>query len=112
MRIEMHYLKTYLLGLAFSSLLTMPVWSQEKFPTYKLVIETVGVGRCLYMEGRFTQDQSSSFVAQYLNKKGVTGTQVKNLSSMKDFEQQVDGFIKSVGGCKHLSDKVLKGTKW
>jgi len=106
------YIKSVLVGLSVSSLAVSSVWAQEKYPSYKLLIETVGIGRCLYMEGRLTQDQSSSFVTQYLNKKGMTGTQVKNLSSMNDFEEQIDGFIKSSGGCKRLADKALKGTQW
>ena len=108
----MRYTKQLIMGLAFSSLVAAPAWAQENYPSYKLLIETVGVGRCLFMEGRLTQEQSSSFVSQYLNKKGMTGTQVKNLSSLKDFEGHVDKFIKSGGGCKRLTDDVLKGTTW
>jgi len=108
----MKYIKSVVVGLSVSSLAVTSVLAQEQYPSYKLLIETVGIGRCLYMEGRLTQDQSSSFVTQYLNKKGMTGTQVKNLSSMNDFEEQIDAFIKSSGGCKRVADKVLKGTPW
>ena len=103
----MTYFKGLLAGLALSSLMASQALSQERYPSYKLLIETVGVGRCLFMEGRLTQEQSADFISQYLNKKGMTGTQVKNLSKMKDFEEQVDGFIRYGGGCKRIVKEVM-----
>ena len=108
MRVIRNCLSVLLIG---GTLACQPIRAQNTYPTFKVVIETVGVGRCLFMEGYFTQDESSSFVSQYLNKKGVTGTQVKNISKMDDFEQNIKKFIKSAGGCKHIADEVLKGKK-
>lgn len=106
----MNKTKSVLARLMVASLAILPVDAQENLQSYKLFIETLGVGRCLFMEGHLTQDQSSSFIVQYLNKKGFTGTQVRNLSKMKDLEEQVEGFIKASGGCKSLSTEVIKRT--
>ena len=104
----MNSTKSVLTTLIIASFAILPVKAQESLQSYKLFIETLGVGRCLFIEGHLTQEQSSSFIVQYLNKKGFTGTQVKNLSKMKDLEEQVEGFIKASGGCKSLSTKVIK----
>lgn len=104
----MNNTKDVLARLMVASLAILPVDAQENFQSYKLFIETLGVGRCLFMEGHLTQDQSSSFIVQYLNKKGFAGTQVRNLSKMKDLEEQVEGFIKANGGCKSLSTNVIR----
>jgi len=108
MRVIRNGLSVLLIAGAFACL---PTRAQDTYPTFKVVIETFGVGRCLFMEGYFTKDQSSSFVSQYLNKKGVTGTQFKNITEMDNFEQNIKDFIKSAGGCKHIADEVLKGKK-
>ena len=82
--------------------------SQGLYPGYKTVVDAVAVGRCLFVEGFFTQGQSADFTVQYLSKQGFTGTRVKNISRQKTFEADVDLMIKNSGGCGKITEEVLK----
>jgi hypothetical protein len=99
-------LRTLLLFLASSQI--SAARSQDLYPGYKTVVDTVVAGRCLFMEGFFTDDQSATFIAQYLSKQGLTGTRVKNIGQQKTFEADVERVIKRSGGCGKITQELLK----